>query len=327
MSTRGPDKAGSAPQRRPPGAAQFPKETGAGGDFLRQTSAFREWVTADRSSEYPAQSGRYHLYVSLACPWAHRTLIVRRLKKLEEAVTVSVVDPIRDERGWAFTDSDGCGPDTVNGFSFLSEAYRATDRRYSGRATVPVLWDRARGRIVNNESAEIVRMLNGAFDEWGDRSVDLYPEPLRTAIDATNRIVYHNVNNGVYGAGFAMSQRAYTVAAARLFSTLDELDRRLSAQRYLVGDAATEADWRLFTTLVRFDCVYHGHFKCNRRRLVDYRHLWPYCRDLYQTPGVAETVNFDQIVRHYYMTHDRLNPSRIVPIGPDVDWNEPHRRG
>ena len=307
--------------------AQFPRETGRRGEFVRQASAFRQRVTADGSSGYSAAPGRYHLYVSLACPWAHRTVIVRKLKGLESVIGMSVVDPIRDERGWAFTDTPGCGPDTLNGFHFLSEAYHATDPTFDGRVTVPVLWDRESGRIVNNESAEVLRMLNREFDSWGRADLDLYPEPLRAEIDAVNDEVYANVNNGVYRCGFATSQEAYDDAFDALFSTLDRLEERLAHGRYLVGDTMTEADWRLFTTLVRFDPVYHGHFKCNRRRLLDYPNLWAFTRDLYQVSGVAETVNLDHIKRHYYVTHRAINPSGIVPRGPEIDFDEPHGRG
>jgi glutathionyl-hydroquinone reductase len=299
--------------------AQLPRETDTRGAFRRQESRFRGWVTADGSSGFPAEPGRYHLYVSLACPWAHRTIVVRKLKALEEVVGLTVVDPIRDERGWAFTDE----PDPINGFEFLRQAYQASDPSYEGRVPVPVLWDRVRGVIVNNESSEIIRMLNSEFDAWGDSSVDLYPNELRGQIDAINAQVYETVNNGVYRAGFATSQEAYEEAVSALFTTLNELEKRLSARRFLLGDQVTEADWRLFTTLVRFDAVYHGHFKCNRRRLVDYPRLWAYVRELYQAPGVAETVDFDHIKRHYYVTHRSLNPSGVVPVGPDLDFYAP----
>lgn len=294
---------------------------------MRQDSRFRETVTADGSSGFRAEPGRYHLYVSLACPWAHRTVIVRRLKGLEDVISMSVVDPVRDERGWAFREGPGHGPDPVNGFAFLSEAYQASDPGFAGRVTVPVLWDRATGRIVNNESAEIIRILNTAFDEWGDASVDLYPADLREEIDAVEDRVYHAVNNGVYKAGFATTQAAYEEAFDALFAELDALDRLLRGRRFLVGERRTEADWRLFTTLIRFDAVYVGHFKCNLRRIVDYPALWPYLRDLYQTPGVAETVDFDHIKRHYYVTHDSINPTGIVPKGPELDLSLPHGRG
>jgi putative glutathione S-transferase len=303
-------------------AAPFPKESNEQGEFVRQRSAFRAWVRADGSTPFAPAAGRYHLYVSLACPWAHRTIIARRLKGLEEAMGLTVVDPVRDERGWAFTHE----PDPVEGFGFLAEAYRRSDPAFDGRVTVPVLWDRETGRIVNNESAEILRMLNSEFDAWGDASVDLYPRELRAEIDEINERVYRDVNDGVYRAGFATSQAAYERACRALFETLDWLDERVADRRWLCGDVQTEADWRLFTTLLRFDAVYHGHFKCNLRRLVDHRHLWPYARSLYQHPGVAGTVRFDHVKRHYYLTHRTINPTGIVPIGPEADWGEPHGR-
>ena len=311
-----------------PTTAQFSRETSADGAFVRQPNAFRDRITADGSSGFRAEPGRYHLYVSLACPWAHRSIIVRKLKQLDDVVSMSVVDPIRDERGWAFRASpDGTyGPDPVNGFRFLSEAYLATDPGYQGRYTVPCVWDRVTRRLVTNDFPHISTQLATEFEAWADRSVDLYPVPLRPEIDAINAVVYETVNNGVYRAGFAASQAAYESAFDALFSTLDQLEARLAHQRYLVGGQLTEADIRLFTTLVRFDAVYYVHFKCNLRRLVDYPTLWAYARDVYQTPGFGETVNFDHIKRHYYMTHDTLNPSRIVPRGPAVDWLAPHGR-
>ncbi|UCF68195.1 MAG: glutathione S-transferase family protein [Acidobacteriota bacterium] len=307
-----------------PSRAQVPNETDRRGSFVRQESRFRQWVTADGSSDYPAERGRYHLYVSLACPWAHRTMIFRKLKKLEDVISLSIVDPVRDERGWAFHEGF---EDPVNGFRFLADAYRATEPDFDLRVTVPVLWDKQRGRIVNNESSEIIRMLNSAFDGVGaDESVELYPEPLREEIDRVNSWVYDNVNNGVYRCGFATSQEAYDEAFDALFKALDKLDGRLGRQRYLVGSQLTEADWRLFTTLVRFDAVYVTHFKCNLKRIVDYENLWPYLRELYQQPGIAETVNFDHIKRHYFITHTRLNPCGIVPKGPALDFTAPHGR-
>jgi putative glutathione S-transferase len=306
--------------------AEFPEETGSDGSFQRQESRFRNRVTASGSSGYRAEAGRYHLYVALACPWAHRTIIFRLLKKLESVISMTVLDPIRDERGWAFSDRPGCGPDTINGFEFLREAYIATDSDFEGRVTVPVLWDKKEGIIVNNESSEIIRMLNSEFDEWGNSDLDFYPEPLREEVDAVNEIVYNNVNNGVYRAGFATTQKAYEEAFDALFHTLDDLEDRLFRQRYLVGDRLTEADWRLFTTLVRFDPVYVGHFKCNRKRLVDYPNLWGYLRELYQIPGVSGTVDMDHIKQHYYVTHRSINPTGIVPKGPEIDFMEPHGR-
>ena len=306
--------------------SQFPKETDRSGSFVRQQSAFRRRVSADGATGFPAEAGRYHLYVSLACPWAHRTIIYRRLKKLEDAIGMTVVDPIRDQRGWAFRDGPGHSRDPLNGFRYLAEAYQATDPAFDDRVTVPVLWDKRKKMVVNNESAEVIRMLNSEFDEWGDAEVDFYPEPLRGEIDALNERIYERVNNGVYRCGFATSQEAYEEAFGILFGMLDELEERLATRRYLTGDRITEADWRLFTTLVRFDPVYVGHFKCNLRRLADYPNLWGYTRDLYQQPGVAKTVNLDHIKRHYYVTHGAINPTRIVPVGPDIDYDEPHGR-
>jgi len=308
-------------------SAQFPAETGAGGEFVRQRYTIRDRITADGSSGFPAEAGRYHLYVSLACPWAHRAIIVRRLLGLEETISMSVVDPIRDERGWAFREGRGHGPDTVCGFEFLSEAYLRTDPGYTGRYTVPCVWDRVEGRLVTNNFPDITIDFEtqfGAFHRPG--APDLYPEARREEIDEVAWLVYRDVNNGVYRAGFAASQEAYEAAVGALFARLDWLEARLSGQRYLVGDRLTEADVRLYTTLARFDAVYVGHFKCNLRRLVDYPNLWGYARDLYQRPGFGETVSFDHIKRHYYMTHGKLNPTRIVPAGPLVDWEAPHDR-
>ena len=301
--------------------------TAARGEFVRAESAFREWVTADGSAGYAAEPGRYHLYVSYACPWAHRTVIVRMLKGLEDVVTMSVVDPVRDERGWRFGEGRGHGPDPVNGFGFLSEAYTATQADYGGRVTVPVLWDRRTRRIVNNESSEIIRMLDGAFEAWSQTATDLYPAQLRAEIDEINDRVYRDVNNGVYRCGFATTQEAYEQAFERLFAGLDWLDGLLAGRRYLVGDRLTEADWRLFTTLVRFDAVYVGHFKCNLRRIADYPNLAGYLRELYQRPGIADTVDFDHIKRHYYCSHRDLNPRGIVPVGPALGLELAHGRG
>ncbi|MDX6556162.1 MAG: glutathionyl-hydroquinone reductase [Miltoncostaeaceae bacterium] len=310
-----------------PSQAEFRSRIDPKGRYVRSTSAFREWVTADGSSGFRAEPGRYHLYVSLACPWAHRAIIVRMLKGLQDVISMSVVDPVRDDRGWAFDEGPGAFPDPVNGFGFLSEAYRATDPGYEGRITVPVLWDTRERRAVNNDSADIIRMLNSAFDEWGDRSVDLYPADLRDEIDAINEDVYAHVNNGVYRAGFATTQEAYEEAFDAIFATLDRVEGLLGERRYLAGDRITEADWRLFTTLLRFDAVYYLHFKCNLRRIADSPILWPYARELYQWPGVAETVNLDHIKRHYYCTHESIDPKRIIPKGPAIDWTEPHGRG
>jgi putative glutathione S-transferase len=283
-------------------------------------------VTADGSSGYRAEPGRYHLYVCLACPWSHRTVIVRMLKGLEDVVGMSEIHPFRDERGWAFP--GGRFSDDVNGFSFLSEAYEATAPGYDGRVSVPVLWDRETGRIVSNESADIVRMLNAEFDEWGEASVDLYPQELRAEIDELDDYIYDNVNNAVYRAGFAGSQASYERAYRSVFDALPKLEARLASRRYLTGDRITEADWRLFVTLVRFDAVYHTHFRCNGSRIMDHPNLWGYTRDLYQQPGVAETVRMDEIKVHYYTTHDSLNPSRIIPAGPEgLDFTAPHGRG
>jgi putative glutathione S-transferase len=298
----------------------------AKGEFVRQSSRFRDWVTADGSSGYKAEPGRYHLYVALACPWSHRTVIVRQLKGLSDVIGVSYLHPYRDERGWAFDGDEFT--DSLHGWEFLSSAYLASDASYSARVSVPVLWDRETGRIVSNESADIVRMFGSAWDEWGDASVDLYPAALRSEIDSLNERIYRDVNNAVYMAGFAESQEAYERAYRRVFDTLPWLEERLSSSRYLVGDTLTEVDWRLWVTLVRFDSVYHTHFRCNGARIVDYPNLWAYTRELYQRPGVAETVAMDQIKRHYYTTHDMLNPKRIIPAGPEhLDFTEPHGRG
>ena len=300
-------------------------ESDRAGRFVRQESRFRRWVSVDGSTGFPPEAGRYHLYVSYACPWAHRTIIVRALKGLQEVVGMSVVDPVRDERGWAFRNGPGHGPDPINGWAFLAEAYHATDADFAGRITVPVLWDRQTSGIVNNESAEIIRMLNDAFGDLGN-DLDLYPEPLRAEIDAVNERVYETVNNGVYRCGFARSQEAYDEAIGPLFETLDWLEERLSGRRYLVGDAISEADIRLFTTLVRFDPVYVTHFKCNLRRLADYPALSAYTRDLFQRPGIADTVDLDHIKRHYFLTHGELNRFGIVPPGLEVDYRAPHGR-
>jgi putative glutathione S-transferase len=291
-----------------------------GGEFVRPQARFRTRITGDGAGGYPAEAGRYHLYVSLACPWAHRTLIFRKLKQLEQAISVSVVEPVMSSEGWAFSREL---PDHVNGFSHLHQLYTRSEAHYSGRVSVPVLWDKRTNAIVNNESAEIIRMLNDAF---GTPTSDYYPAAFRREIDEVNALVYENVNNGVYRCGFAGTQAAYEAATRRLFDALDVLDQRLSRSRYLVGDTLTEADWRLFTTLVRFDAVYYGHFKCNLRRIEDYAGLSGYLRDLYQVPGIAETVDFDHIKRHYYVSHAHINPSGIVPLGPLLDFTRPHGR-
>jgi putative glutathione S-transferase len=309
-------------------------DTGAtGGKFVRSDTKFRNWVTPDGSpgptgeGGFPAQSGRYHLYVSLACPWAHRTLIFRRLKGLEEHIGVSVVHPDMLSDGWEFrTDFEGATGDRLMGKRFLREVYLEADPKASGRVTVPVLWDAERRTIVSNESAEIIRMFDSAFDGVaGDRD-RYWPEDLREAIEPVNARVYDTVNNGVYKAGFATSQEAYEEAVFPLFETLDWLEARLSDNRYLMGERITEADWRLFTTLVRFDPVYNGHFKCNIRMLKDYPNLWGYTRELYQWPGVRETVSFSHIRRHYHYSHESVNPHRIVPAGPVLDFEAPHGR-
>lgn len=298
-----------------------------GGRFERQASRFRNFVTADGTpgptgeGGFTAEAGRYHLYVSLACPWAHRTLIVRKLKKLEDVVSVTVVDPFMGADGWTFPE-----PDPILGKSRLYEVYLAADPTYTGRVTVPVLWDKVRGTIVSNESAEIIRMLNSAFDAFTPVRADLYPEALRAEIDALNTVIYDEVNNGVYKAGFATSQAAYEEAAATLFRRLGALEERLSRQHWLAGDAFTEADVRLFTTLVRFDAVYVGHFKCNIRRIADYPSLSSYLRSIYQMPGVKETVDLTHIKRHYYESHRTINPTGIVPVGPVLDLDAPHDR-
>jgi putative glutathione S-transferase len=304
---------------------QFPDEKTSEGEFKRQEDAFRDWVRADGSTPYAPEPGRYHLYVSLACPWAHRTLIARHLRKLDAAIGVTVVDPVRDERGWAFRDGPGFSRDPINGFAFLSDAYRASDPSFHGRWTVPVLWDKQRRRIVNNSEDDLCRMFNDEFPAALGAS-DLFPAKLAAEQADLSARIYENVNNGVYRAGFATAQSAYERAVRRLFAVLDELEERLAARRYLFGSAPVETDWRLFCTLVRFDAVYYGHFKCNLRRIADYRNLHGYLQDLYQVPGIAETVNFEHIKRHYYVTHTEINPTQIVPLGPILDLAEPHNR-
>lgn len=307
--------------------AQVPNETNAAGEFVRQQYTIRDRMTADGSSGFRAEAGRYHLYVSLACPWAHRAIIVRRLLGLENVISMGVVDPIRDERGWSFRNGPGHTSDWVNGFHFLSEAYLATDPAYTGRYTVPCVWDRVTERLVTNNYPDITIDFETQFGSLQRSDApDLYPTHLREEIDAVNDLIYTDVNNGVYKTGFAATQAAYEAAVDALFARLDWLEQRLARQRYLFGGQITEADVRLFPTLVRFDAVYYGHFKCNLRRLVDYPNLWGYARDLYQQPGIGDTVNFDHIKRHYYMTHEKLNPTRIVPKGPLVDWSAPHSR-
>ena len=300
--------------------------TESDGRFVRATTSFRDNVTADGSSGFRAEPGRYHLYVSHACPWAHRTMILRALRGLEDVISVSVVDPFMGDGGWHFSDGPGCIPDAVNGTHYLREVYKLAQDDYTGRVSVPVLWDKTEKTIVNNESAEIIRMLNSAFNAWSDGEPDYYPAALRDEIDAINEPIYEHINNGVYKTGFARSQEAYEAAFDALFATLDALEARLDAQRYLAGACITEADWRLFPTLVRFDAVYVGHFKCNRRRIEDYPNLSNYLRELYQYPGVADTVNMAHIKGHYYGSHVSVNPTRIVPKGPVLDFTRPHDR-
>ena len=304
----------------------------SGGRFERKASKFRNWVTADGragpsgNAGFTAEPGRYHLYLSLACPWAHRTLIFRSLKGLQELIPVSIVHWFMGDQGWAFQAGEGSTPDPVHHAAFMHQLYTAADPLYSGRVTVPVLWDKKTGTMVSNESAEIIRMFNSAFDNVGAVAGDYYPQALRAEIDALNERIYDTVNNGVYKAGFATSQEAYEDAVVPLFETLDWLEDRLSGQRYLMGAKITEADWRLFTTLVRFDPVYVGHFKCNLRRIADYPNLSQYVRDLYQHRGIAETVDIAYIKKHYYGSHETVNPSRVVPMGPDIDFAAPHDR-
>ena len=296
------------------------------GRYQRQASAFHGHITADGSSGFMAEPGRYHLYVSHGCPWAQRTVIFRELKGLQDVISLSVVDPVMGEAGWVFGDGPGCTPDPINGASRLGEIYLAAKPDYTGRVTVPVLWDRKERTIVNNESAEIIRMMNEAFADIVGAGDDMYPEPLRAEIDAINQSIYEHVNNGVYKCGFASTQEAYAEAFTALFDSLDEIEARLIRQRYLAGGCITEADWRLFTTLVRFDPVYFSLFKCNLRRIADYPALSNYTRELYQVPGVSGTVNFDHIKRGYWSGMRRLNPTGIVPLGPEIDHRAPHDR-
>ncbi|MFZ0087955.1 MAG: glutathione S-transferase C-terminal domain-containing protein [Solirubrobacteraceae bacterium] len=300
-------------------------EGGEDGSFRRQQSSFRSFVSADGSAGFPLQGGRYHLYVARACPWAHRTLVGRRLMGLEDVIDVSFVDPLRDDRGWRF--SGGEYVDPVNGWEYLSEGYAAADPGYDARVTVPVLWDKERAMIVNNESSDILRMLSTVFAPLAEHPVELYPEGRREEIDALSRHIYDDVNNGVYKAGFASRQDVYEEAVATLFETLDELDARLAGRRFLFGPEPLETDWRLFTTLVRFDAVYQIHFKCSVRKLIEYEHLWPYARDLYQWPGIADTVDFDEIRTHYYRTHPMINPSGLVAVAPAARFEDPPGRG
>ena len=305
-----------------------------GGKFVRSDSQFRNWITADGSAGpsgeggFKAESGRYHLYVSYACPWAHRALIFLKLKGLEDHIGVSAVHPDMLTKGWTFeTDKHGANGDALFGYDFAHQIYTRADATYSGRVTVPILWDKSQNTIVSNESSEIIRMLNSAFDGITGNADDYWPQEMRDAIEDVNARIYSTVNNGVYKSGFATSQDAYDEAVHALFESLDWLEDRLAENRYLMGDRITEADWRLFTTLIRFDPVYHLHFKCNRRRIIDYPNLWAYVRELYQWSGVAETVNMEHIVRHYHYSHETINPNRIIPINPTLDYLEPHNRG
>lgn len=302
------------------------------GEFQRESAQLRNWVTADGSAGpsgregFKAQKGRYHLYVSLACPWAHRTLIFRTLKGLEDYIDVSVVSPDMLSQGWTFDQAKGSSGDSLFGYHYMHQLYTRNNPTYSGRVTVPVLWDKQQNCIVSNESAEIIRMFNEAFNHLTGNTLDFYPEHLRKDIDAINELVYHGINNGVYRTGFATTQQAYEQAFDTLFSALEKVERRLAGQRYLVGSELTEADWRLFTTLIRFDAVYFGHFKCNKRTIESYDNLANYLRDLYQIKGVAETLNMAHIKRHYYFSHAMINPTQVVPKGPDLDFSRPHNR-
>jgi putative glutathione S-transferase len=307
------------------GTFSLGREGSEDGSFRRQESRFRELVCADRNARFPVEAGRYHLYVCRACPWAHRTLIGRALMGLADAIGVSCVDPIRDERGWAFTGGEYADP--LNGFRLLAEAYAATDPEFDGRVSVPVLWDTHTQTIVNNESADILRMQETVFAPLAAHPVDLYPERLRQEIDELGAFIYDHVNNAVYKTGFATRQDVYDREVATLFQALDRLDLRLADRRFLFGDRPLETDWRLFTTLVRFDAVYQVHFKCSIRKLAEYEHLWPYARDLYQWPGIAQTVSFDEIRAHYYRTHPQINPTGIVAALPAASFEQPHGRG
>ncbi|MFK7902095.1 MAG: glutathione S-transferase family protein [Nitratireductor sp.] len=303
-----------------------------GGKFVRKNASFRNWITKDASAGssgtdgFKAEPKRYHLYVSLACPWAHRTLIFRKLKKLEDMISISVVDHYMAENGWTFEDNEGVIQDQIHNAQFMHEVYTKADPSFTGRVTVPVLWDKKTNTIVSNESSEIIRMFNSAFDDIGAAKGDFYPTELQTQIDEINERIYHNINNGVYKCGFATSQTAYEEAYENLFNALDFVEDILQKHRYLTGAKITEADWRLFTTLVRFDAVYVGHFKCNKNRIEDYPALSNYLRELYQIEGIASTTNMEHIKKHYYASHETINPHRIVPLGPDLNFNAPHNR-
>jgi len=303
----------------------YPTEK-SGGRFERKESSFRDWVRADGSTRFAPEPGRYHLYVSYACPWAHRALIFRKLKGLEDAIGVSVVEPLMGAGGWSFGDAPGSTPDAVHHERWLRDVYRRADPHYTGRVTVPVLWDREHETIVNNESAEVIRMFDQEFGAVGNGEFEFWPAELRDEIEAVNAFVYPNINNGVYRCGFATTQEAYVEAYAQLFYALDAVEERLASRRYLLGSRITEADWRLFTTLIRFDAVYVGHFKCNRNRIADFPNLSGYLRELYQWPGVRETVNLDHIKQHYYRSHTTINPTGVVPLGPRLDLSKPHGR-
>lgn len=297
-----------------------------GGKFERQASKFRDKVSNEDGSTFPAESDRYHLYVSLACPWAHRALIFRKLKGLEAHIAVSVVHPEMLDQGWEFKDYPGSTGDKLYNFDYAHQIYTKAEPEITTRVTVPILWDKRTETIVNNESAEIIRIFNSGFNSLTNNEDDYYPNAQREEIDAINNMVYHDINNGVYKAGFATTQEAYEEAVTALFCALDRVEERLSKQRYLVGSKITEADWRLFTTLIRFDAVYHGHFKCNKKQIADYPNIYGYMKELYQVPGVAETVNFDHIKRHYYYSHTMINPTQVIPVGPEQDLMSPHGR-
>lgn len=312
---------------------QWDDKKSTDGAFKRAEATFRNWITHDGSAGpsgaagFKAEPGRYHLYVSYACPWAHRTLIFRKLKELEDLIEISAAHPDMLGDGWTFeTDANGATGDRLFGLPFARDIYLKAEPKMTGRVTVPILWDKKRDTIVSNESSEIIRMFNSAFDHLTGNKQDFWPKTLRTEIEPVNERIYDTLNNGVYNSGFATSQSAYDAAVTPLFETLDWLEERLEKRRYLMGDSVTEADWRLFTTLVRFDAVYHLHFKCSRRRVIDYPNIWAYARELYQWPGVPETVNFEHIVRHYHYSHESINPHRIIPINPQIDWSEPHGR-
>jgi putative glutathione S-transferase len=297
------------------------------GEFNRMPTRFRNWITADGSSGYPAEANRYHLYVSLACPWAHRTLIMRSLKGLQDIISLSIVDPYMGENGWKFSDYPGCIPDTVNHTEYLRDVYIKANSEYTGRVTVPILWDKQNHTIVNNESREIIRMLDWEFAAYSQSELNLCPDDIKDTVDQTIDAIYQPINNGVYRSGFASTQSAYEAAVTELFEHLDHWENVLGKQRYLCGNHLTEADICMFTTLIRFDAVYYGHFKCNLRRIVDSPNLWNYLKDIYQYPGVAETCNLDHIKRHYYVSHSHINPTQVVPQGPILNFDEPHDRG